>query len=118
MPEPEPAGSPAAGGDSGRKLDAGPAVPPEPGRGRRVVVEGTAYAVFRTESGWAVFEDNCPHAGAPLSEGMWKDGHVICAWHGWKFDCRTGACSIGRGLPSAKVLAVREDGGRLWISRG
>lgn len=116
MAEPAQVPNPGGGPTSGRERDAGPAAPSETGSCRRVVLEGTAVAIFRTESGWAAFEDACPHAGAPLSEGAWRQGHVVCAWHGWKFDGTTGACAFGRGLPSVRVLPVREADGRLLVS--
>lgn len=36
--------------------------------------------------------DVCSHQAFPLSEGTLLPGGVIeCAWHGARFDCRTGA---------------------------
>ena len=32
----------------------------------------------------------CPHAGAPLEEGMLKDGVLTCPWHGGQFDAASG----------------------------
>jgi nitrite reductase (NADH) small subunit len=38
-------------------------------------------------------DNECPHHGGPLGEGMIEDGKVICPWHGWAFDPVTGASS-------------------------
>ena len=37
--------------------------------------------------------DICPHKTAALSEGrITESGNFQCAYHGWKFDSKTGAC--------------------------
>jgi len=33
----------------------------------------------------------CLHQGGPLGQGNVVDGRVVCPWHAWEFDCRTGA---------------------------
>ena len=32
----------------------------------------------------------CLHLGGPLGEGVVEDGKVICPWHGWSYDPKTG----------------------------
>ena len=85
--------------------------------GLRVLVGGRAVALFRTADGIVAFDDSCPHAGAPLSEGVWREGCVVCAWHGFRFDDRTGECRMYAGAPSAKPRAVKLEGGRVWLAR-
>lgn len=36
------------------------------------------------------FENRCPHQNAPLSAGELDGCHVVCPYHGWRFDTRTG----------------------------
>ena len=46
------------------------------------------------EPTWSVFMDRCPHRCAPLSEGrIEEDGHLMCSYHGWRFEPGTGACT-------------------------
>jgi len=80
-----------------------------------VLVHGTAVALARTESGYAALLDVCPHAGAPLSAGAIRGEFVVCAWHGWKFECATGVCPLFPGAPSATRRDVRVDGGRVLV---
>lgn len=41
----------------------------------------------------------CLHMGGPLGEGVIEDGKVICPWHGWSWDPKTGQA----GPPGAKI---------------
>jgi nitrite reductase (NADH) small subunit len=36
-------------------------------------------------------DNECPHRGGPLAEGMIEHGKVVCPWHAWAFDPATGA---------------------------
>lgn len=83
----------------------------------RVLVGGRAVALFRDRGAIVAFDDACPHAGAPLSAGVCRDGQVVCSWHGFRFDARTGACALASGGPSATVRAVRVEGGRVLVAR-
>ena len=58
---------------------------PEP---RPEMILGEELVVFRTESGVAAaVEDCCPHRFAPLSLGMVEGEHIVCGYHGMRFDC-------------------------------
>ncbi|HET7711861.1 MAG TPA: Rieske 2Fe-2S domain-containing protein [Thermoanaerobaculia bacterium] len=54
--------------------------------GRRVVLYRTADGVFATDN-------VCPHRGGPLAEGDLIGNEIICPWHLWGFDVRTGICT-------------------------
>ena len=58
----------------------------------RVEHEGMGIVVVRTESHISSFEDTCPHAHWPLSEGTFRDGVIECPGHGWEFNAATGRC--------------------------
>jgi len=86
-------------------------------RGLRVLVDGRAVALFRHGDAIVAFEDACPHAGAPLSEGVCKDGEVVCSWHGFRFDAATGACRLYAGAPPATPRVVKVEGGRVFVAK-
>jgi nitrite reductase (NADH) small subunit/3-phenylpropionate/trans-cinnamate dioxygenase ferredoxin subunit len=85
------------------------------GRARKVVVNGVPVAVFREGSDFVVVADACPHMGASLAEGKLEAGHVVCAWHGWKFDVRTG--DSGRRSGAALDFYETRVSGDLWVKR-
>jgi len=75
-----------------------------PGTGRPVEAEGRWIAVFNVDGSWFAIEDTCPHQGASLGEGTLYEGKVICPWHSWIFDLRTGACPR---IPGVSVATYR-----------
>ncbi len=60
------------------------------GRGLRVHVDGVDVGLYRVGEQVFAMEDNCPHAGFPLSKGQLEGCVVVCEAHGWPFDVRTG----------------------------
>jgi nitrite reductase (NADH) small subunit len=74
-------------------VDIGPLDSIAPGQGRAFVIAGRTIAVFRQRDGRVFATDNqCPHRGGPLAEGIVGDGKVICPLHNWKIDLATGQC--------------------------
>lgn len=57
---------------------------------REVMVGGQPYAICRTGGALYALDGVCPHRGGPLGEGQIRGGHVVCPYHLWEFDCRTG----------------------------
>ena len=54
-------------------------------------INGAAYALCHHPDGTLlVFACLCPHAGGPLGEGNLDGDQIVCPWHGWAFDCKTG----------------------------
>jgi phenylpropionate dioxygenase-like ring-hydroxylating dioxygenase large terminal subunit len=48
--------------------------------------------------------DNCPHRGIPLSCGWFDGNSVVCRYHGWSFEPRSGQCQAIPSLTGAEVL--------------
>ena len=60
------------------------------GRVTTVVAGGRALCVTRTDHGWGVLDNRCPHQGGPLGDGQLENGYVICPWHAYEYDPSTG----------------------------
>jgi len=56
----------------------------------------------------------CLHQEGPLGQGNLLDGRVICPWHAWEFDCRTGDCIEDPTRRLAKY-EVKVDGGDILL---
>ena len=57
----------------------------------------------------------CAHLGGPLSEGMLKDGSVVCPWHGSEFALDDGRVLNGPATHNQPCLVVRERDGRIRL---
>ncbi len=66
-----------------------------PGASLAVRVGDIPIALFNVSGTVHAIENVCPHAGAALDRGA-RTGPcreiVICPFHGWRFDVRTGHC--------------------------
>jgi len=87
-----------------------------PEQGRRFWVEGQAVVVFRTEGGFAAFDDACPHEGASLAEVGYLDlkGRLVCGWHDWAFSLTTG-CRAPAGRPCLRRYPLQIEGETLFV---
>ncbi len=64
-------------------------------------------AVCHTEGRFYAVSGVCPHAGGPMGMGALHGHALICPWHAWEFDCRTGACDFNTtALESFAVKVV------------
>jgi nitrite reductase/ring-hydroxylating ferredoxin subunit len=72
-----------------------------------VLAEGKRLALFHDGDGFHALDDACPHRGASLGEGLLAAGTVICPWHSWTFDVRTGE------NPRAPEISVRRYAARV-----
>jgi nitrite reductase (NADH) small subunit len=61
-----------------------------PGALTEVEVDGTPYALCNVDGKLHCIDGICPHAGGPLGQGNLHGNRVVCPWHAWEFDCRTG----------------------------
>jgi nitrite reductase (NADH) small subunit len=82
---------------------------PAEGLAKECKVLGRSICVARIDGQPAALENECPHFGAPLSDGTVEDGRVVCAWHGWSFDPITGT-ELRNPLATTTVYPLRIDG--------
>lgn len=90
-----------------------------PGEGevRECVTSDGEFCVARINGQIAVLNNTCPHQEGPLGEGTIEEGRIVCPWHGWSFDPKTGAEKLN---PSehATVYESRVEGGELKVVLG
>lgn len=72
-------------------------------------VDGERYVVCNVDGNLYGISGYCPHVGGPLGQGALHGEIVVCPWHAWEFNCRTGQ-SAGGGLTSVPTFAVKLDG--------
>src|SRR5690606_4885465 len=76
------------------------------GMGLALDIEGRSIAVFRTRTGAVLAVDNeCPHGGGPLADGILAGGRVVCPLHAFRFKLDTGECEH-EGVCNVNVYPV------------
>src|SRR5262245_44355518 len=85
-----------------------------PGTGRTVRVGSRCLALFNDGGEFFAMDGTCPHQGASLGEGALHAGRVICPWHSWIFDLRSGACPSIPGIAVA-TYPTRRTGGAVEV---
>ena len=86
----------------------------EPGQVLEAHVDGRYFAVCNANGEVHCLDGECACTGGPLSQGTLRDGMVICPWHGWRFDYKTGVCAYDANMRVAKFPVKVEDG-EIWI---
>ncbi|MFN8036309.1 MAG: thiamine pyrophosphate-binding protein [Acidimicrobiia bacterium] len=76
-----------------------------------VVAAGRALCVTRTSDGYGVLDNHCPHQGGPLGDGQIENGYLICPWHAYEYDPRTGTPPPGfEDAAISYAVDERDDG--------
>lgn len=72
------------------------------GRAKVVNAGGTPVALVLAGGKFYAFSNVCRHRGGPIGEGEvdLDQGTVICPWHGWQYDLKTGQARLN---PLAKL---------------
>lgn len=83
---------------------------------RQLRINDTLFNILRTSSRVYVFEKGCPHMDYPLNRGHVNPyEEIVCPWHGYRFDLKTGDESARRCRP-LKTLPTRwNDSGQLVL---
>lgn len=87
---------------------------------------GTSVALYRGHDGRCrAIEDRCAHRQLPMSEGEVVGSHLLCTYHGWKYNGSGELVDVahdlfGKKIPKCKLAhyPVRERYGLIWVFFG
>jgi nitrite reductase (NADH) small subunit len=83
---------------------------PPVGEVKEVMASGRPLCVANVDGTISVLDGVCPHEEGPLGEGIIEDGRVVCPWHAFAFDVRTGVSEQDPQLKAQVFEAVVENG--------
>jgi nitrite reductase/ring-hydroxylating ferredoxin subunit len=84
------------------------------GRIRAVKVGDRSVAICHTAAGFFATDNTWPHRGGPLAEGDLIGDEIVCPWHLWGFDVRTGLCP-GNAEFTIATHELKIDGDRILV---
>ena len=73
---------------------------PPMGEAREFVCAGKTICVANRNGEYSALDNVCIHRGGPLGQGVVEGDKLICPWHGWQYDPKTGESAHN---PSVKV---------------
>jgi len=82
-------------------------------RGRLpLVIEfgGTPFRLVAIGDEVVAHSTRCPHLLGPLEECVVEAGEIVCPWHGYRFDIRSGRSSDARSLRLRRAPRLEVDG--------
>ena len=100
--------------------------------GHRVLrVDAFELGIFRQGDRLVAYENHCPHDGGPVCQGkviprveeelapdqtsrglrFSRKHNIVCPWHGWEFDLKTGRSWCDPARTRVKSFAVSVAGG-------
>ena len=84
------------------------------GTGIAVDVKGKRLAIFQYQGEFFALDETCPHRGGPLHEGPIQEGAVVCPWHLWQFNLKTGLSPVN-ALSKVHVYKTRVEGSDIFV---
>jgi nitrite reductase (NADH) small subunit len=82
---------------------------PPRGQAKEFAAGGRPLCIANVDGVIRALDNECPHRGGPLSEGMIEHGKLICPWHAWSFDPATGAADGGDEKVAVYPLTIEGE---------
>ena len=76
--------------------------------------EGVSLCLARVNGELSALDNWCPHRQGPLGQGWVEGSTVVCPWHAWSFDVRSGQ-SVFPGKEHVAVFSVRVEGDEVLV---
>ena len=87
----------------------------EPGVLKSVEIDGEPILLARFGETVCAVGGICPHAGAPLAEGVLDGEQVICPWHKAAFSLKSGRCTEPPAVDDLARYDVELRDGKVWL---
>ena len=63
----------------------------------------------------SALDNVCLHRGGPLGQGMIDGNKLVCPWHGWQYDPKTGAVAHNPSMKVA-VYPIKVEGDDVLVT--
>lgn len=85
---------------------------PETDSAAEFTVGEKTICIANVNGEYCALDNVCPHEGGPLGMGFVDGSKVVCPWHGWEIEAKTGANESGENV---KVYTLRIEGDEVLI---
>jgi nitrite reductase (NADH) small subunit len=73
-----------------------------------------AICIANVNGEYSAMDNVCPHRGGPLGQGMIEGGKVVCPWHAWAWDAKTGATELDSNL-KIRIYPMKIENGNVMV---
>ena len=73
---------------------------PAEGQAKEFTLGDETICLANVGGEYSAMDNVCVHRGGPLGQGVVEGGKIVCPWHGWQYDPKTGQAAHS---PLAKV---------------
>lgn len=80
---------------------------PGPGEAREFLFEDRDLCIANVDGEYCALDNICPHRGGPLGQGFVEGTKIVCPWHGWEIEAKTGEAN---GQPAVASYELRIEG--------
>jgi nitrite reductase/ring-hydroxylating ferredoxin subunit len=87
---------------------------PASGEAREFACGDKTICIANVDGALSAMDNVCLHRGGPLGQGVVMGGRVVCPWHGWEYDPKTGAASHDPGAKVA-VYPIKLEGDNVMV---
>ena len=87
---------------------------PDDGETKEITVGDKVICVANVNGTISAMDNVCLHRGGPLGQGVIADNKVVCPWHGWMWDPKTGAADQN---PAARIAVypIKLEGDDVYV---
>ncbi len=82
---------------------------------RSFEAEGEIIAICNVDGRFYAIKDECTHMDYPLSDGLLDGETVTCAWHGAKFNVRTGEVLSMPAYEPVETYQLKVEGDDIYV---
>ena len=83
---------------------------------QQIAIGTTRIALSYVNGEFGALSGVCNHAGGPLGDGRIDGEYIICPWHNWKYQFKTGRGEPGFEEDAVPSYAVKVEGGRVLVN--
>src|SRR5437868_13034328 len=86
---------------------------PTEGQAAEVTVGDRVICVANVKGTISAIDNVCLHRGGPLGQGVVDDDKIVCPWHGWQWNLKTGEAGH-TSMVRVTVYPLKIEGEDVW----
>jgi nitrite reductase (NADH) small subunit len=87
---------------------------PAAGEAKEFELGGKTICVANLNGTITAMDNVCLHMGGPLGQGFIEGSKIVCPWHGWEYDLKTGEV-VDNPQSKLDVYPIKIDNGDVFI---